>query len=51
MARLYPELVDHVTMTVYDVGQKILASFDANLSDYAMKRFERKGIRLRLRKP
>lgn len=50
MARLYPELTKRVSMTVYDVANKILSSFDEELSHYTMKRFLRKGIRMELGK-
>jgi NADH dehydrogenase FAD-containing subunit len=48
MVRLYPDLADKVTMTVYDVASKILSSFDESLSEYAMNLFQRRGIKLKL---
>ena len=48
MANLYPELSSMVTMTVFDVSPRILNGFDDSLSKYAMARFERQGIQLRL---
>lgn len=48
MLRLYPDLANMVTMTVYDVSSKILSSFDESLSEYAMNVFQRKGIKLKL---
>ncbi|CAG8814330.1 4887_t:CDS:10, partial [Gigaspora margarita] len=47
MARLYPDLINLVTMTVYDVAPQILGSFDQSLRDYAIKKFTRKGIQIR----
>ncbi|CAG8746982.1 1730_t:CDS:2, partial [Racocetra persica] len=47
MARLYPNLINSVTMTVYDVAPQILGSFDQSLRDYAIKKFTRKGIHIR----
>ncbi|CAJ0876292.1 15109_t:CDS:10 [Entrophospora sp. SA101] len=47
MARLYPSLINSVTMTVYDVAPQILGSFDQSLRDYATKKFTRKGIKIR----
>nr|CAG8525889.1 5762_t:CDS:10 [Entrophospora candida] len=47
MARLYPDLINSVTMTVYDVAPQILGSFDQSLRDYATKKFTRKGIKIR----
>ncbi|KAJ3140792.1 hypothetical protein HK101_003472, partial [Irineochytrium annulatum] len=46
--RVYPKLLSFVRMTVFDVAPRILGSFDGQLSQYASKRFTRKGIRLRL---
>ncbi|KXT10117.1 hypothetical protein AC579_9710 [Pseudocercospora musae] len=42
--RLYPELVQYVKITVYDVAPTVLSMFDQRLSDYAMKTFGRQGI-------
>ncbi|EME80244.1 uncharacterized protein MYCFIDRAFT_189859 [Pseudocercospora fijiensis CIRAD86] len=42
--RLYPELVQYVKITVYDVAPTVLGMFDKRLSDYAMKTFGRQGI-------
>ena len=47
LARLYPELMDKVNMSLFDVAPKILTSFDSSLSDYATSRFKRKGIVVR----
>ncbi|KAI8066449.1 FAD/NAD(P)-binding domain-containing protein [Gongronella butleri] len=50
MSRLYPELLDMTRITVYDVAPSILSSFDAKLSDYATKRFTRRGIQIKTSK-
>ncbi|CAG8698097.1 10893_t:CDS:2, partial [Racocetra fulgida] len=47
LARLYPNLINSVTMTVYDIAPQILGSFDQSLRDYAIKKFTRKGIHIR----
>lgn len=47
LSRLYPELMDYTRMTVYDVGSSILNSFDSKLSDYATKKFNRRGIQIK----
>ncbi|CAG8721646.1 19503_t:CDS:10, partial [Cetraspora pellucida] len=47
MARLYPNLINSVSMTVYDIAPQILGSFDQSLRDYAIKKFTRKGINIR----
>ncbi|KAG0261515.1 hypothetical protein BG011_000979 [Mortierella polycephala] len=43
-SRLFPELMNHVTLAVYDVAPTILASFDKSLAKYCMNRFKRSGI-------
>ncbi|OAD81122.1 hypothetical protein PHYBLDRAFT_154025 [Phycomyces blakesleeanus NRRL 1555(-)] len=47
MSRLYPDLMSKTRMTLYDVAPHILGSFDTNLSDYAHKKFNRKGIQIK----
>ncbi|KAJ3178855.1 hypothetical protein HDU85_005049 [Gaertneriomyces sp. JEL0708] len=49
LRKLYPQLIDKVQITVYDVAEKILGSFDDALSDYAAKKFRREGIKIRTR--
>jgi len=44
VGRLYPALKDHVRITLVEASTRILTSFDASLSDYAAKRFKRRGI-------
>jgi hypothetical protein len=41
MRRLYPELMDHVQLTIYDVADKTLGAFESKLSDYASNKFKR----------
>ncbi|GAA5802081.1 hypothetical protein HPULCUR_007541 [Helicostylum pulchrum] len=50
LSRLYPDLIDKTRMTLYDVAPTILSSFDSKLSDYAHKKFNRKGIQIKTRK-
>lgn len=47
MSRLYPELVPHTKITVYDVAPSVLSMFDEKLSKYAMKTFARNGIEIK----
>ncbi|KAI9344455.1 FAD/NAD(P)-binding domain-containing protein [Pilaira anomala] len=47
LSRLYPELMNKTRMTLYDVAPTILSSFDSYLSDYAHKKFNRKGIQIK----
>lgn len=44
IAKLYPELVPLVRITVYDVAPKVLPMFDEALAKYAMNTFDRQGI-------
>lgn len=46
LAKIYPELLPLVSITVYDVAQRILGSFDQHLAEYAMRRFARSGIKI-----
>lgn len=41
--------MDKTRMTLYDVAPTILSSFDSHLSDYAHKKFNRKGIQIKTR--
>ncbi|KAJ3367083.1 hypothetical protein GGF32_000145 [Allomyces javanicus] len=47
LARLYPQLMPRVRMTLYDVAPRILGAFDAKLAEYATKRFVRSGVQIR----
>ncbi|ORY35769.1 pyridine nucleotide-disulfide oxidoreductase-domain-containing protein [Naematelia encephala] len=45
--RLYPELKNLVSITVYDVAPGILMSFDDSLRNYAEKHFRREGVKIK----
>lgn len=47
MSRLYPQLMSQTRMTLYDVAPNILGTFDSQLSEYAHKKFSRKGIQIK----
>ncbi|KAL1926060.1 hypothetical protein VTP01DRAFT_6097 [Rhizomucor pusillus] len=47
LSRLYPQLIKHTRMTVYDVAPTILGSFDKNLATYATRKFQRHGIQVK----
>lgn len=47
LRKLYPTLIQHVNITIYDVAPKILPMFDKNLSKYAMDRFKRDHISIK----
>ncbi|KAI1792407.1 FAD/NAD(P)-binding domain-containing protein [Ganoderma leucocontextum] len=46
IARHYPQLARMARITLYDVASSILGGFDAGLQEYAVKKFNREGIRL-----
>ncbi len=46
LRKVYPDLIPHVKITIYDVAPKILGSFDARLAEYAMTKFARDGIQV-----
>ncbi|ORX88473.1 FAD/NAD-P-binding domain-containing protein [Basidiobolus meristosporus CBS 931.73] len=47
LSKLYPNLIDKVQMTIYDVAPTILSNFDSSLEQYVTKRFMRRGIKIR----
>ncbi|KAK4545059.1 hypothetical protein LTR36_003610 [Oleoguttula mirabilis] len=47
LAKLYPQLMEHVQITVYDVADKILPMFDEKLAKYAMEHFGAEGITIK----
>jgi NADH dehydrogenase FAD-containing subunit len=47
LRKIYPSLIPRVKITIYDVAPKILPMFDAKLADYALKLFDRDGIKIR----
>ncbi|KAB8345821.1 hypothetical protein FH972_022876 [Carpinus fangiana] len=47
MSRIYPELAEFVSITVYDVAPKVLGMFDDKLAKYAADTFKREGIAIK----
>ena len=47
MSRLYPQLMRHVGISIYDIAPKVLPMFDQNLASYATELFRRQGIRVK----
>ncbi|KAK7422368.1 hypothetical protein QQX98_001647 [Neonectria punicea] len=47
LAKLYPALMPHVAITIYDIAPKVLPMFDQNLASYATETFRRNGIRVK----
>lgn len=45
LAKLYPELMPHVAITIYDIAPKVLPMFDRNLAAYATNIFKRAVFR------
>lgn len=43
-ANIYPDLIKHHSISVYDVAPKVLPAFDEKLGKYAMETFKREGI-------
>lgn len=44
LARAFPSLMPHVTISLYDVAPRILSMFDSSLAEYASNHFARQGI-------
>ncbi|RMZ86485.1 hypothetical protein DV736_g6290, partial [Chaetothyriales sp. CBS 134916] len=47
LAKMYPDLIKHVRITLYDVAPKVLPMFDKSLADYAVKLYRRKNIEIK----
>ncbi|KAI9016018.1 FAD/NAD-P-binding domain-containing protein [Hyaloraphidium curvatum] len=45
--KLYPDLVKHTSLTVFDVAPRILPGFDKNLAHYAVRKFQRQNMHIR----
>ena len=46
--KAYPKIAPFIQVTLLDVSDRILNTFDSSLSDYAASKFKRDGIELRL---
>ncbi|KAI9207179.1 FAD/NAD(P)-binding domain-containing protein [Polychytrium aggregatum] len=47
LSKLYPQLKNKVRISVYDVAEKILGGFQAELAEYASEKFRREGIQIK----
>jgi len=47
LAKLYPNIMKYVRISLYDVAPKVLPMFDASLADYAVKKYRREGIEIK----
>jgi NADH dehydrogenase len=47
LSKLYPCLMKHVAVTIYDIAPKVLPMFDQNLANYATDLFRRQGIKVK----
>lgn len=47
LSKLYPNLMDFVAITIYDIAPKVLPMFDQNLASYATEMFRRQGIKVK----
>ncbi|KAF2096173.1 hypothetical protein NA57DRAFT_59230 [Rhizodiscina lignyota] len=50
LVKIYPELLPHAKISLYDVSPKVLTMFDDKLAKYAMDTFARGGIDIRTSK-
>jgi NADH:ubiquinone reductase (non-electrogenic) len=48
LSRLYHDLADFVTISVYDIADRLLGPFDEQLSEYAMQKFNRRSVNTRM---
>lgn len=46
MAKLHPDLMPYIRITLYDVAPKVLPMFDASLADYAVKQYRRQNVNI-----
>lgn len=47
LRKMYPGLMQHVAVTIYDIAPKVLPMFDQNLANYATDMFKRQGIQVK----
>uniref|UniRef100_A0A7S0XN65 FAD/NAD(P)-binding domain-containing protein n=1 Tax=Elphidium margaritaceum TaxID=933848 RepID=A0A7S0XN65_9EUKA len=45
-AKMFPELIDHVTITLLEASDNILSMFGADLAEYTINRFRKRKIRV-----
>lgn len=50
LVRIYPHLEGMVGVSVYDVADRMLGQFGERLSEYAMERFRRRGVGVKMGK-
>jgi NADH:ubiquinone reductase (non-electrogenic) len=48
LSRLYHDLASFVTISVYDIAERLLGPFDEQLSEYAMQKFNRRSVNTRM---
>lgn len=51
LLKWFPELQDHIQITLLEAGDEILTSFDARLSAYTISHFRRQNINVRTKSP
>ncbi|KAF6802185.1 pyridine nucleotide-disulfide [Colletotrichum sojae] len=47
LSKIYPHLMEFVSITIYDIAPKVLPMFDQQLATYATEQFKRQGISVR----
>ncbi len=48
LSGMFPDLVGKITIALHDVADRILSSFDAKLSEYALSSFRLRGVEIKL---
>jgi NADH dehydrogenase FAD-containing subunit len=47
LARMYPDLMQYVRISLYDVAPKVLPMFDKSLADYAVQQYKRHNVEIK----
>lgn len=47
IAKIHPDLMQYIRISLYDVAPKVLPMFDASLADYAVKQYQRQNIEIK----
>lgn len=47
LSRIYPDQMQYVRITLYDVAPKVLPMFDKSLADYAVRQYKRHNVEIK----
>lgn len=47
IAKIHPQLLKYIRISLYDVAPKVLPMFDATLADYAVKQYKRQNVEIK----